>query len=63
MFGRRVKQLRLKKGLTQSELAGQCGLTRVFMSQIENGHVKSIMVSTALALAKALGVSVEELFC
>lgn len=63
MFGRRVKKLRTELGLTQAELAAKCDLTRVFINQIENGHVKSIMASTAIVLAKALGVSVEDLFC
>ena len=52
MIGEKIKELRLKKGMTQAELAGDT-ITRNQLSQIENnGSLPSI--PTLLALAKRL---------
>ena len=36
-FGRAIKQERIKKGITQEELADRCGLDRTYISRIERG--------------------------
>ena len=38
IFGERVRQLRLMKGLTQEELGLQCGLHRTYIGQIERAE-------------------------
>jgi transcriptional regulator with XRE-family HTH domain len=38
-FGKRVKELRLQKGLTLRELADKVGLNFTYLSKIENGKV------------------------
>jgi transcriptional regulator with XRE-family HTH domain/molybdate-binding protein len=57
----RIRSLRESLQLTQSELAQRSGVTRQLISALEAGrHTPN--VSAALALAAALGVSVEVLF-
>jgi len=44
-FGFLLQQARLKKGLTQEELAKLCGISRVCISKIEN-NPKEVRIST-----------------
>lgn len=37
-FGKAIKQERIKKGITQEELAERCGLDRTYISRIERGY-------------------------
>jgi transcriptional regulator with XRE-family HTH domain len=52
-FGRRLKDRRVKRGLSQEELAHQSGLHRTYISQIERG-LKSPTLATIYAIASAL---------
>ena len=61
IIGNSVKDNRLKKGITQAELAEMVGLARVSILSIEKGH-HIPTIETALRLGKALGVSLEDLF-
>jgi len=57
----RVKEGRLKKNWTQSELADMVGVSRQTIFSIEiSKYVPSVTLS--LKLAKALGKKVEEVF-
>ena len=57
----RLKELRTELGLTHSELAELCLVSRKTINTVENGvFVPSTLL--ALKLAEALGVSVERLF-
>ena len=57
----RLKERRTELGLTQSELAELCLVSRKTINTVENGvFVPSTLLS--LKLADALGVSVEQLF-
>jgi transcriptional regulator with XRE-family HTH domain len=56
-----LKQLREAAGMSQQELAVAAGLSVSIVSQIERGSRSDPRVSTVLALAKALGVGVEQL--
>ena len=38
-FGDRVRQLRLERGMRRDDLTGTSGISRAYLSQIENGHV------------------------
>ncbi len=58
-FGVRLKQLRQQKHLTQQELADQLGVSNKSVSRWESGGYPD--VATLAPLAKALGVSVDEL--
>ena len=52
-FGRRLQDRRVKRGLSQEELAHQSGLHRTYISQIERG-LKSPTLATIYAIATAL---------
>lgn len=54
--GQKIQKMRLVRGLTQKELAGEC-ITRNMLSQIENDKAKPSM-RTLTHLAQTLGVSV-----
>ncbi|MFZ2283560.1 MAG: helix-turn-helix transcriptional regulator [Lutibacter sp.] len=58
--GKRIVELRTKKGLTQSDLARACGKDRQAIEKIENGKVNSTTYSL-YAISKALGVDLYEL--
>ena len=58
--GKRIVELRTKKGLTQSDLARACGKDRQAIEKIENGKVNSTTFSL-YAISKALGVDLYEL--
>lgn len=55
-FGPRLKELRVKAGLTQGHLAERSGLTQGGIANLEQGHREPAW-STILALCAALGVS------
>jgi putative transcriptional regulator len=57
----RLKEYRVRRNLTQEQLAGQIGVSRKTVNTVENGV---FIPSTVLALkmAKALRAPVEELF-
>lgn len=55
-FGRRLRETRLKAGLSQSDLEEISGIPKARLSRYENGHVAP-SIQTLARLAKALGVS------
>jgi transcriptional regulator with XRE-family HTH domain len=59
-FGRRVRELRVKTGLSQEEFAARCGLDRTYMSGIERGK-RNVSLRNIDAIARALDVSLSEL--
>ena len=56
-----IKELRRKKGLTQAKLAEIAGIRQGVLSYIESGRTKHPRIDTMTAIAKALGVTVDEL--
>jgi transcriptional regulator with XRE-family HTH domain len=60
-FGERVRALRRARGLTQAQLAEAAELQTPAISRIESGQL-GVSTSSAVRLARALGVSVAELF-
>ncbi len=60
-FGKRLRQLRLERDLTQEKLADKSGLDMSYIGRIERGEQNSSL-SVVGDLAKGLGISVEELF-
>jgi transcriptional regulator with XRE-family HTH domain len=61
LFGKRLKNLRQKKGLSQESLALSAGLDRTYVSGCERG-IRNIGLENIYKLAIALGVSPELLF-
>ena len=59
-LGENLKKMRIKKDISQIELARLLGVDRSFVSNIENGK-NNPTLSTITSLAKALEVSTNEL--
>jgi len=59
-LGANLKDIRISKNITQSELAYALNLDKSFVSNIENGKTNPTL-STISSLAKALGISTNEL--
>ena len=59
-LGRRVRDLRNKKGWTQEQLAAAARLTRVSIVAVEGGK-QNISMDVVLRLANSLGTSPEDL--
>ena len=56
-----IKKRRTDMGLSQEELAKQCGVSRQTINAIENNKYDPTL-ALAFALAKALGLTVDTLF-
>jgi transcriptional regulator with XRE-family HTH domain len=57
----RLRRLRETNGWTQAELAKKARVTQALISQLEAGKKASPSVVPLLRIARALGVTVEEL--
>ncbi len=60
-FGKRIRQLRKERGLSQEAFAAACGLDRTYMGGIERGE-RNLGLKNVASLAKALSLSLDELF-
>ena len=60
-FGRRVRELRKEKGLSQEALALVCELDRTYIGGIERGE-RNVSLINIQKIAVALGVSIREMF-
>ena len=56
-----IRELRKKKGWTQSELARRSGVKQGVLSDIESGKTKHPRCDTLAAIAAALEVPLEQL--
>ncbi len=59
-FGRRVRELRRAKGLSQEAFADECGLDRTYISGIERGR-RNVALRNIEVIARALGISISDL--
>ena len=60
-FGDRIRQLRLTSKLSQEGLAEKSGMHRTYLGGIERGE-RNLSLRNIEAIAKALGVTLSELF-
>lgn len=60
-LGKKIRQMRNQKGLTQEELADRCELTKGYISQLEN-NVNSPSIATLTDILSALGSNLSEFF-
>lgn len=60
-FGKRVSELRRKRGMTQEQLAAKIDSHVTTIAFIEGG-TKFVRLSTLRKLSQALGVEIKELF-
>ena len=59
-LGKNLKRIRTEKGITQGDIVRKLGVSRSFISNIENGKTNPTL-STISKLARALDVKIEEL--
>ena len=60
-FGKRIRELRLARGLSQEKLAFKSGVHRTYLGSIERGERNPSLKNIA-AIAEALGVSLSQFF-
>jgi XRE family transcriptional regulator, regulator of sulfur utilization len=58
-LGRRIRELRTKRGWNQAYLAELSGLGKIFISQLENGR-KVASIATVEILATSFEMSISE---
>ncbi len=61
-LGDRIRELREEFGLTQGQLAGSASVSQGYLSQLENGDVKSPSAAVLLRVAQAIHVDPNDLF-
>ena len=59
-LGKNLKRIRKEKGISQGDIVRSLGMDRAFISNIENGKTNPTLATIA-KLAKAVGVSIDEL--
>ena len=60
-IGKKIKELRVAKGLTQEELADRSELSKGFISQLER-NLTSPSINTLMDILQCLGTSIGEFF-
>jgi len=60
-IGEKIRQLRIKTGLTQEELANRCELTKGFISQVER-ELTSPSIATLMDILECLGTNLKDFF-
>jgi transcriptional regulator with XRE-family HTH domain len=60
-LGERIRNERLRYGMSQVELARRIGISKTAMNQIESGDTEDPRVSRLRAIADILGVSMDYL--
>lgn len=61
ILGKRLKEFRAKRELTQEDLARKAEIPFSTLSKIEAGSIKSPSVFLVKKIAKALGVKIDQL--
>ena len=59
-LGRNLKRIRIEKDISQGDIARELGVSRGFVSNLENGKTNPTL-ATITKLAGAVGVSADEL--
>ena len=59
-LGRKIKQLREKENISQTQLAFECGISQVQVSRIETGEINTT-IGTLSLIAKVLGISLKDI--
>lgn len=61
-LGARIRAECVRRGLELQELAEQAGISRTTLYHLERGHTGRVRTKTLQKIARALGLTVEELF-
>lgn len=59
--GKRIRDIRILKDITQQDLAAKCNFEKSNMSRLESGRANAT-ISTLEIVSKALDVNIVELF-
>ena len=59
---KKIKDVRISKGMSQVELAKASGVSRVTIIGLESGNITNTQTDTIRKIAKALGVSIDTIF-
>lgn len=59
-FGKRVREVRKSKGISQERLAEMAGIDRSYMGNIERGE-KNITLKKAYEICDALDIEIQDL--
>ena len=60
-FGERIKELRLKQGLSQEKFALLIDMDRTYYASIESGK-RNVSLRNVEKISKGFGISISELF-
>lgn len=61
-MGMMLREVRESQKMTQEELEKKSGVSRQTISAIENGKTTNVKSGTLIALAKALGTTIDAIF-
>lgn len=61
-LGKKIKNLRIQKGISKVDVARICGITQTAYANIENDITKSITIEIGKGIARALSMNFNELF-
>ncbi len=61
LLGKNIRRIRIKKGISQEQLAMRTGVTQSHISRIESGNFNPTL-DTIAKIAEALGKSLTSLF-
>ena len=59
---RKIKDVRISKGMTQEELSKRSGVSRVTIIGLENGKIRNSKTDTLRQIAEALDMTMDALF-
>lgn len=59
---KKIKEARIKKGISQTAMANEIGLSQPGYANIENGETKNIPLLVAVKISKVLGIGFNELY-
>lgn len=59
-LGNRIREVRMKKNMTQAELATKCGCNRNYISMLERGE-RNPSFKSLVMIANGLGVKIQKL--
>lgn len=60
-IGKRLRELRITKGLSQEKFSFECSLDRTYVASIERGK-RNVSVKNIEKITKALGISLSDFF-
>jgi transcriptional regulator with XRE-family HTH domain len=61
-LAKRIKELRIERGLTQEEAAKKCGINYKYWQEHEGNKPRDMRLSTMEKIAKGFDLSVADLF-